>query len=120
VLITWGEHGMWVLEGTRAAPGAEAVITGEAHLPAVAREVADVTGAGDTVVASAALALAAGASLAEAAVVANHAAGIAVAHFGPTPSAPPTSSPRSTRPPDSPASSPAPAPGLSAGSAAAR
>ena len=84
VLITWGEHGMWVLEGTRAAPGAEAVITGEAHLPAVAREVADVTGAGDTVVASAALALAAGASLAEAAVVANHAAGIAVAHFGPT------------------------------------
>jgi D-beta-D-heptose 7-phosphate kinase/D-beta-D-heptose 1-phosphate adenosyltransferase len=83
VLITWGEHGMWVLEGGRATPGAEAPIVEETHLPAVAREVADVTGAGDTVVASVALALAAGASLAEAAVVANHAAGIAVAHFGP-------------------------------------
>ena len=84
VLITWGEHGMWVLEGARAAEGTEATIVDETHLPAVAREVADVTGAGDTVVASVALALAAGASLAEAATLANHAAGIAVAHFGPT------------------------------------
>jgi D-beta-D-heptose 7-phosphate kinase/D-beta-D-heptose 1-phosphate adenosyltransferase len=84
VLITWGEHGMWVLEGERAAPGGEARIVDETHLPAVAREVADVTGAGDTVVATVALAIAAKASLAEAAALANHAAGIAVAHFGPT------------------------------------
>jgi bifunctional ADP-heptose synthase (sugar kinase/adenylyltransferase) len=43
--------------------------------------VSDVTGAGDTVVAT--LALAAGATLPEAAVLANHAAGIVVAKFGP-------------------------------------
>ena len=43
----------------------------------------DVTGAGDTVVATAALALAAGATLAEAAMLANHAAGVVVAKFGP-------------------------------------
>jgi hypothetical protein len=49
----------------------------------VAREVADVTGAGDTVVATLALALAAGATLAEAAILANHAAGIVVGKFGP-------------------------------------
>ncbi len=70
-LITRGEHGMWLsgsVEGT---------------IPAVAREVADVTGAGDTVAAALALALAAGASLAEAAVIANHAAGIVVGKFGP-------------------------------------
>ena len=48
-----------------------------------AREVSDVTGAGDTVVATLALALAAGATLAEAAVLANHAAGIVVGKFGP-------------------------------------
>ena len=47
----------------------------EGAVPAVAREVSDVTGAGDTVVATLALALAAGATLAEAAVLANHAAG---------------------------------------------
>jgi D-beta-D-heptose 7-phosphate kinase/D-beta-D-heptose 1-phosphate adenosyltransferase len=55
----------------------------EGHLPASAREVADVTGAGDTVIATAALALAAGATLAEAARLANEAAGLAVARFGP-------------------------------------
>jgi D-beta-D-heptose 7-phosphate kinase/D-beta-D-heptose 1-phosphate adenosyltransferase len=49
----------------------------------VAREVADVTGAGDTVVATLALALAAGATLAEAAVLANYAAGVVVGKFGP-------------------------------------
>ena len=52
-------------------------------MPAVAREVADVTGAGDTVVATLALALAAGASPSEAAVLANQAAGVVVAKFGP-------------------------------------
>ena len=55
----------------------------EGTIPAVAREVADVTGAGDTVVATLALALAAGATLAEAAALANHAAGIVVGKFGP-------------------------------------
>ena len=55
----------------------------EGAIPAVAREVSDVTGAGDTVVATLALALAAGATLAEAAMLANHAAGIVVGKFGP-------------------------------------
>ena len=41
------------------------------------------TGAGDTVVATLALAIAAGATMAEAAVIANHAAGIVVGKFGP-------------------------------------
>jgi D-beta-D-heptose 7-phosphate kinase/D-beta-D-heptose 1-phosphate adenosyltransferase len=72
VLITRGEHGMWL--SSRELHGAA---------PATAREVADVTGAGDTVVATVSLALAAGASLAEAAVLANHAAGVVVAKFGP-------------------------------------
>ena len=47
----------------------------EGAIPSVAREVSDVTGAGDTVVATLALALAAGATLTEAASLANHAAG---------------------------------------------
>jgi D-beta-D-heptose 7-phosphate kinase/D-beta-D-heptose 1-phosphate adenosyltransferase len=72
VLITRGEHGMSMLDAA-----------GEAHYPAVAREVADVTGAGDTVIAALALGLAAGAALAEAAQLANHAAGIVVGRFGP-------------------------------------
>ena len=53
------------------------------HVPAAAREVFDVTGAGDSVIATLALALAAGATLAEAAILANHAAGIVVGKFGP-------------------------------------
>lgn len=76
VIITRGEHGMWVLDGS--APSLH-----EAALPAVAREVADVTGAGDTVIAVLALALAAGAPLVEAARMANAAAGLVVARFGP-------------------------------------
>ena len=55
----------------------------EGAVPAVAREVADVTGAGDTVVATLALALAAGATIVEAAGLANHAAGVVVGKFGP-------------------------------------
>ncbi len=55
----------------------------ELAIPATAREVADVTGAGDTVVATLALAIAAGATLIEAAILANHAAGIVVGKFGP-------------------------------------
>jgi D-beta-D-heptose 7-phosphate kinase/D-beta-D-heptose 1-phosphate adenosyltransferase len=52
------------------------------HFPTVALEVYDVTGAGDTVIATFMTALAAGGSLAEAAVLANHAAGIAVREVG--------------------------------------
>jgi D-beta-D-heptose 7-phosphate kinase/D-beta-D-heptose 1-phosphate adenosyltransferase len=72
VLITRGEHGMWLL-----APD------GESDLPAEAREVSDVTGAGDTVIATMALGLAAGGSVKDAARLANRAAGLAVARFGP-------------------------------------
>jgi D-beta-D-heptose 7-phosphate kinase/D-beta-D-heptose 1-phosphate adenosyltransferase len=72
VLITRGEHGMWLLD-----PNVEGA------LPATAREVADVTGAGDTVIATLALALAAGATSAEAASLSNVAAGIVVGKFGP-------------------------------------
>jgi D-glycero-beta-D-manno-heptose-7-phosphate kinase len=72
VLVTRGEHGMWLLEGDR-----------DCELPAVAREVSDVTGAGDTVIATLALGLAAAAPLADAARLANHAAGIVVGKFGP-------------------------------------
>jgi rfaE bifunctional protein kinase chain/domain len=72
VLITRGEHGMWLsCDGVNE------------HLPATAREVADVTGAGDTVVAILGLAVAAGATSAEAAHLANEAAGIVVGKFGP-------------------------------------
>jgi rfaE bifunctional protein kinase chain/domain len=71
VLITRGEHGMWLSHA-----GAEG------YLPAVAREVADVTGAGDTVIATLALAIAAGANTAEAARLANEAASIVVGKFG--------------------------------------
>ena len=76
VVITWGEHGMWVFDATK---GAEV----EQSLPAAAREVSDVTGAGDTVIAVLALGLAAGGSLLEAAELANKAAGVVVGHFGP-------------------------------------
>jgi D-beta-D-heptose 7-phosphate kinase/D-beta-D-heptose 1-phosphate adenosyltransferase len=71
VLITRGDQGMWLLEGAT-----------EGAVSAVAREVSDVTGAGDTVVAMLALALAGGATMAEAAVLANHAAAIVVGKFG--------------------------------------
>ncbi len=51
-------------------------------IPAAAREVFDVSGAGDTVVATLALALAVGATVGEAAVLANGAAGIVVGRLG--------------------------------------
>jgi len=52
------------------------------HEPAKAREVFDVSGAGDTVVAALAVMLAGGAPLAEAVRIANHAAGIVVGKLG--------------------------------------
>ena len=71
VLITRGEYGMSLVDPT-----------GDLHFPAVAREVADVTGAGDTVIAALALSLAAGATHGEAAHLANHSAAIVVGRFG--------------------------------------
>jgi rfaE bifunctional protein kinase chain/domain len=76
VLITRGEEGMALFTADQSA-GAEVT-----HIPTVAREVYDVTGAGDTVIATLALALAGGASLEEAAVLANHAAGVVVGKLG--------------------------------------
>jgi D-beta-D-heptose 7-phosphate kinase/D-beta-D-heptose 1-phosphate adenosyltransferase len=76
VLITRGEEGMALFSGDHSK-GAEVT-----HIPTVAREVYDVTGAGDTVIATLALALAGGASLVEAAVLANHAAGVVVGKVG--------------------------------------
>jgi D-beta-D-heptose 7-phosphate kinase/D-beta-D-heptose 1-phosphate adenosyltransferase len=72
VLMTRGDQGMWLL-----AAGVEG------HLTAATREVADVTGAGDTVIAALALGLAAGATIPDAARLANEAAGIVVGKFGP-------------------------------------
>jgi bifunctional ADP-heptose synthase (sugar kinase/adenylyltransferase) len=54
----------------------------EALIPAVQREVYDVTGAGDTVIAVLALSIAASASLVESAYVANMATGISVGQIG--------------------------------------
>jgi D-beta-D-heptose 7-phosphate kinase/D-beta-D-heptose 1-phosphate adenosyltransferase len=72
VLITRGERGMMLLEGD-ANP---------VYVSTAAREVYDVTGAGDTVIATLAAAFAAGAGLVEAAMLANHAAGIVVGKLG--------------------------------------
>jgi rfaE bifunctional protein kinase chain/domain len=71
LLLTKGEEGMTLYR-------AESV----QDVPAKKREVSDVSGAGDTVIATLAAMLGAGAALAEAVVVANHAAGIKVGKFG--------------------------------------
>lgn len=72
VLVTRGEKGMslFMKDGTQK------------NIPTKAKEVYDVTGAGDTVVATLALALSSGSSLGDAAVIANHAAGIVVSKIG--------------------------------------
>lgn len=72
LLITLGPHGMYLLPRS-----GEPMV-----LPTVAREVFDVSGAGDTVIATALTALAAGATHAEAAELANHAAGVVVGKLG--------------------------------------
>ncbi len=72
LLITLGELGMLVCQ-----PGHKSF-----HIPTIAREVFDVSGAGDTVVGSFTLAIAAGASPIEAAIFANHAAGVVVGKLG--------------------------------------
>ncbi len=70
-LITRGEEGMSLFSGS-----------GSRHLPTFAREVFDVTGAGDTVIATLALAWAGGGTMEESAILANHAAGIVVGKVG--------------------------------------
>jgi rfaE bifunctional protein kinase chain/domain len=72
VLITRGDRGMILLEGDG----------NPVYVATAAREVYDVTGAGDTVIATLAAALAAGVSLLDAANLANHAAGIVVGKVG--------------------------------------
>jgi D-beta-D-heptose 7-phosphate kinase/D-beta-D-heptose 1-phosphate adenosyltransferase len=71
ILITRGEEGMTLVEPQRYL-----------HLPTAAREVFDVTGAGDTVIATLSAALGAGADVQEAAYLANHAAGVVVGRVG--------------------------------------
>jgi rfaE bifunctional protein kinase chain/domain len=72
LLITKGEEGMTLLEKNKKP----------FHLPARARKVYDVTGAGDTVIATLAVAIGAGLSLAESSDAANTAAGIVVEQVG--------------------------------------
>lgn len=74
VLITLGEEGMRLFERHRKS----------VQIQATAREVYDVTGAGDTVIALLAAALGAGAELSDAARIANAGAGIAVEQIGTT------------------------------------
>ncbi|MFC1657948.1 D-glycero-beta-D-manno-heptose-7-phosphate kinase [Candidatus Omnitrophota bacterium] len=71
LLITLGEEGMYLFEGSRIT-----------HIPTQAQEVFDVSGAGDTVVASFTLSLACGGRKLEAAHIANFAAGIVVSKVG--------------------------------------
>ncbi len=71
VLITRGEQGMSLFEKDRVS-----------HIPTVAKQVYDVTGAGDTVISAFTLAHVSGASMEQAAVIANHAAGVVVADVG--------------------------------------
>ena len=72
LLITLGELGMLLCQRGHQP----------FHIPTVAQEVFDVSGAGDTVIASFTLAIAAGASPIEAAILSNHAAGIVVGKVG--------------------------------------
>jgi D-beta-D-heptose 7-phosphate kinase/D-beta-D-heptose 1-phosphate adenosyltransferase len=72
VLVTRGEHGMSLFErGGRVT-----------HIPTVAQEVFDVTGAGDTVISTLTLAMAASADMVDAARLSNYAAGIVVGVVG--------------------------------------
>ncbi|MBI4653976.1 MAG: D-glycero-beta-D-manno-heptose-7-phosphate kinase [Nitrospirae bacterium] len=72
VLITRGEGGMSLFEGSGKVT----------HIPTFARKVYDVTGAGDTVIATFTLCYSAGANMKESAIFANHAAGIVVGELG--------------------------------------
>jgi D-beta-D-heptose 7-phosphate kinase/D-beta-D-heptose 1-phosphate adenosyltransferase len=78
LLITLGELGMLLCQRGQKP----------FHIPTVAQEVFDVSGAGDTVIATFTLAIAAGASPLEAAILSNHAAGIVVGKIGTATTAP--------------------------------
>jgi rfaE bifunctional protein kinase chain/domain len=73
LIITLGEQGLMLFQSNEKPPY---------HAPARAREVYDVSGAGDTVIALYTLALCAGATPEEAAEIANHASGIVVGKLG--------------------------------------
>jgi D-beta-D-heptose 7-phosphate kinase/D-beta-D-heptose 1-phosphate adenosyltransferase len=72
LLVTLGEDGMCLFRPGRTPH----------HIPTVAQEVFDVSGAGDTVIATLVLAMAAGATAEEAAEISNHAGGIVVGKVG--------------------------------------
>jgi rfaE bifunctional protein kinase chain/domain len=72
LLVTLGEQGMLLCQRDQKPY----------HIPTVAQEVFDVSGAGDTVIGSFTAAIAAGASPAEAAIISNHAAGVVVGKVG--------------------------------------
>lgn len=75
ILISRGKDGMTLFEREGSIH----------HLPTYAKEACDVTGAGDTVVATTAVAIASGAQLKDAAILANHAASIKVSRIGTVP-----------------------------------
>jgi rfaE bifunctional protein kinase chain/domain len=72
LLVTLGEHGMCLFRHGKKPH----------HIPTVAQEVFDVSGAGDTAIATLVLALAAGADAVQAALISNHAAGVVVGKVG--------------------------------------
>jgi rfaE bifunctional protein kinase chain/domain len=72
LLITLGDQGMLLCQREQQP----------FHIPTVAREIFDVSGAGDTVIATFTMAVAAGASPLEAAIISNHAAGVVVGKVG--------------------------------------
>jgi D-beta-D-heptose 7-phosphate kinase/D-beta-D-heptose 1-phosphate adenosyltransferase len=72
LLVTLGDQGMLLCQRNQKP----------VHIPTVAQEVFDVSGAGDTVIASFTTAIAAGATTLEAAIISNHAAGVVVGKVG--------------------------------------
>ena len=71
ILLTCGEGGMTLLEQDKIV-----------HIPSLGKDVHDVTGAGDTVIGTLGLGISVGASLKEASVLSNFAAGIVVSKLG--------------------------------------
>ncbi len=72
ILLTLGERGMSLFERNGQTT----------HVPTKARHVADVSGAGDTVISTLTMAIAAGATIQEAAMLSNHAGGIVCGEVG--------------------------------------
>ncbi|MDZ4713245.1 MAG: D-glycero-beta-D-manno-heptose-7-phosphate kinase [bacterium] len=75
IILTLGEHGMMIFENSNGKFKKEKIGT-------KARKVADVSGAGDTVISTIAVCLSGGASLRDSAIIANHAAGLVVEEVG--------------------------------------